>query len=194
NYVSPHRFTMRLTYSADWFRGNTTRFHLRGYAHEGQAGSYVMGSGDLEGDQRFGRHLLYVPTGTNDPNVVIGDSFDYAAFEAWRQREGVGTGFVKRNDFNADWSYRLDLRIDQEIPIYNDIKGLLYFKIYNLTNLLNSDWGKQYQAQFFSQQVVSSSLDDQGRYVFERFSDRDVNDLNEQRSLWEMRIGFSVRF
>ena len=194
NYVSPHRFTMRLTYSADWFGDNTTRFHLRGYAHEGQAGSYVMGSGDLEGDQRFGRHLLYVPSGPTDPNVVIADSFDYAAFEAWRQREGVGTGFVARNDFNADWSYRLDLRIDQEIPIYNDIKGLLYFKIYNLTNLLNSDWGKQYQAQFFSQQVVSSSLDDQGRYVFERFSDRDVNDLNEQRSLWEMRVGFSVRF
>ena len=135
-----------------------------------------------------------MPTGPNDPNVVITDGFDYAAFEAWRGREGVGTGLQARNDFHADWSYRLDLRLDQEVPIYNDVKGRLYFKIYNLTNLLNSDWGQQNRAQFYSQQVVSSSLDDQGRYVFERFSDRSVNDVSETASLWEMRIGFSVRF
>jgi hypothetical protein len=194
NYVVPHRLTMRLNYRTKLWGDNMTRVSLRGYASEGRPGSYVMGSDDQEGDQRFGRHLLYVPTGPNDPNVVITDGFDYAAFEAWREREGVGTGLQARNDFHADWSYRLDLRLDQEVPIYNDVKGRLYFKIYNLTNLLNSDWGQQNRAQFYSQQVVRSSLDDQGRYVFERFSDRSVNDVSETASLWEMRIGFSVRF
>ena len=194
NYVVPHRLTMRMNYQTKLWGDNMTRVSLRGYASEGRPGSYVMGSDDQEGDQRFGRHLLYVPTGPSDPNVVIGEGFDYAAFEAWRQREGVGTGLQARNDFHADWSYRLDLRLDQEVPLYNDLKGRLYFKIYNLTNLLNSDWGQQNRAQFYSQQVVQSSIDDQGRYVFERFSDRSVNDVSETASLWEMRIGFSVRF
>jgi hypothetical protein len=196
NYVVPHRFTMRLNYQTKLWGDNMTRISLRGYASEGQPGSYVMGSEGLQGDGEAddGRHLLYVPTGTTDPNVVIQDSFDYAAFDAWRQREGVGAGLTKRNDFNADWSYRLDLRLDQEVPLYNDVKGRLYFKIYNLTNLLNSDWGEQNRAQFSPQQVVNSSIDEQGRYVFEEFNDRDVNQVNGAASLWEMRIGFSVRF
>ena len=194
NYVVPHRFTAKIGYRTELFGDNETRISLRAYAQEGQPQSYVMGSQDLEGDGFFGRHLLYVPTGADDPNVVIADTFDYAAFEAWRQGEGLGTGLQQRNDQHADWSYRLDLRIDQEIPLYDDIKGLFYVKIFNLTNLLNSDWGKDNRAQFFSVQVVDSSVDEQGRYVFEEFTERDINDLNEVGSLWEARMGFSVRF
>ncbi|MFT7288829.1 MAG: hypothetical protein ACI87W_002952 [Halieaceae bacterium] len=37
-------------------------------------------------------------------------------------------------------------------------------------------------------------VDDQGRYVFEGFNDRDINDVQEQRSLWEVRLGFSIQF
>jgi hypothetical protein len=194
NYVVPHRFTMRLRYSANFFGDNETRISLYSFAQEGQGGSYVMGSGDLEGDGFNGRHLLYVPTGADDPNVVIADSFDYAAFEKWRQREDLGTGFVDRNETNAKWTFRSDLRIDQDVNLFGNTKGVVYAKIYNVANLLNSDWGKINDAQFFSQQVVSSSLDDQGRYVFERFTSRDINDLQEERSLWEIRLGLSVRF
>jgi hypothetical protein len=194
NYVVPHRFTFRLRYSNNFFGDNETRISLYSFAQEGQAGSYVMGSGDLEGDGFFGRHLLYVPKGEGDPNVVIGPNFDYAAFEKWRKGQDLGTGFVDRNETNADWTYRMDLRVDQEVNLFGNTKGVLYAKIYNFTNFLNSDWGKIHDAQFFSQQVVDSSIDDQGRYVFERFSKRDVNDLQEERSLWEIRLGLSVKF
>ncbi|MEL7046667.1 MAG: hypothetical protein AAGL66_16885, partial [Pseudomonadota bacterium] len=61
-------------------------------------------------------------------------------------------------------------------------------------NMLNDDWGVQTRAQFFSQEVVDMTLDDQGRYVFERFTARDINDVREERSLWEVRAGFSIRF
>jgi len=194
NYVIPHRFTFRLNYRQKFFGDNETRFSLYSFWQEGQPQSYVMGSQDLEGDGFFGRHLLYVPTGPDDPAVVFADSFDYDAFDAWRRREGLSTGFTKRNEEFADWSYRLDLRLDQEFPIYNDIKGVGYIKVYNFLNMLNDDWGVQTQAQFFSQQVVDSSIDDQGRYVFESFTDRNINDVQEERSLWELRVGLSVRF
>jgi hypothetical protein len=194
NYVVPHRFTFRLRYSNNFFGDNETRISLYSFAQEGQAGSYVMGSVDQEGDGFFGRHLLYVPKGEGDPNVVIGPNFDYAAFEKWRKGQDLGTGFVDRNGTNADWTYRMDLRVDQEVNLFGDTKGVVYAKIYNFTNFLNSDWGKIHDAQFFSQQVVTSTIDDQGRYVFERFSARDVNDLQEERSLWEIRLGLSVKF
>ena len=68
-------------------------------------------------------------------------------------------------------------------------------KIYNFTNLLNSDWGKQYDAPFSSLDVVGTSVDPvTGQYVFESFDQRDINDLQENRSLWELRFGVELNF
>lgn len=89
----------------------------------------------------------------------------------------------------------MDLRVDQELPTFiGDIKGKVFLKIYNLTNLLNDDWGQANDAEFFSVQVVESSLDAQGRYVFEEFNDGSINDLNENQSLWEARLGIEFTF
>lgn len=194
NYVVPHRFTFRLGYDANWLGEYETRFTVYGSLAEGQPQSYVMSSQDLEGNGRYGRHLLYVPTGKDDPNVVFADTFDYDAFEAWRKNEGLGTGYSKRNETFADWSYRLDLRIDQEFPVWRDIKGLAYLKVYNLPNLLNSDWGVQTDAKFYSVQVVDATLNDEGQYVFEKFTRQDVNNVLPERSLWEIRAGIQIQF
>ena len=152
-----------------------------------------MSSADLEGDGFYGRHLLYVP-GANDPNVVAGPDFDLAAFSAFVEREGYGAGFVDRNANHADWSSRLDLRIDQQLPLLFGARARGWIKIYNLLNMIDDDLGLQYDGQFFSQQVVTSSLNDRGQYVFERFRDRNVTDLLEQRSLWELRVGIQFEF
>ena len=195
NYVVPHRFTFKLSYARDFFGDLTSRFTLYGYGYEGQAQSYVMGSQDLEGDGFYGRHLLYVPTGLTDSNVVFAEGFNADEFFSFVQSEGLGTGYVSRNGTNADWSYRLDFRFDQELPTFSeDVYGKVFVKIFNLTNLLNKDWGNANDARFFSVQVLDSSVDDQGRYVFEEFSNRTVNDLYEQRSLWEARIGLEISF
>ncbi len=71
NYVVPNRITAVVDYERAFFGDNITRFTLFGFANEGQPQSYVMNGGDLEGDGFFGRHLLYVPTGPSDPNVVF---------------------------------------------------------------------------------------------------------------------------
>jgi len=60
--------------------------------------------------------------------------------------------------------------------------------------MLNSDWGVQTAPQFFSVQAVDSTIDEQGRYVFENFSGGDINDVQEERSLWEVRAGFRITF
>ncbi|MFT4721211.1 MAG: hypothetical protein ACI9SB_002388 [Candidatus Azotimanducaceae bacterium] len=195
NYFVPHRFTMRAVYGADLISDLRTSVALYGQASEGQPQSYVMGSQDLEGNGRFGRHLLYVPTGPADANVVFEDGFDQAAFAEFVNREGLGSGFVGRNAQHAKWSYRLDLRVDQELPTFIEgTKGRVFFKMYNLTNFLNDDWGQANDAQFFSVQMVNSSVNAQGQYVFERFNNRSIEDIIETRSLWEARVGVQFNF
>jgi len=197
NYFVPHRFTMRAVYTNEFVEGLQTRVSVFGYASEGQAQSYVMGSGDLEGNGRFGRHLLYVPTGPTDPNVIFTMSAqDQTDFFDFVSREGLSSGLQNRNEDHAKWSYRLDFRIDQELPTFIDgTHGRLFFKMYNLTNFLNDDWGQANDAQFFSVQVIDSSVDPvTGQYVFEGFNDGSINDLITNQSYWEARVGIEFEF
>ena len=194
NYVVPHRFTFRALYSANWFGEYETRIALNGFAQEGQPQSYVMDTNDLEGN-RSRRHLLYVPTGSNDPNVVFDPGFDQAAFFNFVAREGLAPGFVGRNAKHARWTTRWDLRIDQELPTFTDrVTARGFVKIYNLGNFINKDWGKVYDAQFFAVDVVDVDVNAQGQYVYTDFTDRPLTDLIEQRSLWEVRAGLEIRF
>ena len=195
NYEVPHRFTFRASYGHEFFANLTTRITAMAYLKEGQPQSYVMGSRDQEGDGFFGRHLLYIPTGANDPNVVYGDNFPINEFLAFADREGLGPGFTKRNGQHAKWSERVDIRIEQELPTwFAGTRAKIFFKMYNFTNFIDNDWGKVYDAQFFSVQVVDSRLNDAGQYVFNGFSDRSITDLLENRSLWQARIGIEFNF
>ncbi len=194
NYVVPHRFTMRLDYSKVFFGDSETRITLFGYFNEGQPQSYAMSGGDLEGDGYYGRHLLYVPTGPDDPNVVFDGGFDQAAFFAWVAAEGLAPGFQERNAQHADWSTRFDVRIRQDIPLPADLRGSLYFKVYNFGNLLNDDWGKITDSVFYTPQVVYASVDDDGRFEFESFRERSMERTIVNRSLWEARVGIDIKF
>jgi hypothetical protein len=195
NYVAPQRFTLRLDFARAFFGDNETRFTLFGYLHEGQPQSYAMNGGDLEGDGFFGRHLLYVPDGPSDPNVVFAwDDEDNDAFFAWVNANGLSPGFTKRNQFNTGWSTRFDMRISQDIPLPGDLRGRAYFKVYNLGNLLNDDWGKIVDAQFFTPEIVDASVNSSGQFVFEGFDDNPLERTYINRSLWEARFGIDIRF
>ncbi|MFN3163794.1 MAG: carboxypeptidase regulatory-like domain-containing protein [Pseudohongiellaceae bacterium] len=195
-YVTPHRFTARVSYGRDFIPGHETRFTAYMFRQQGQPQSHVMSSADLEGDGFFGRHQLYVPT-LNDPNVVIGPNFDVDAWARFVENQGYtefAGGFVPRNENFADWSTRLDFRIDQELPLFFGTRARAYLKVYNMLNMLNDSWGVQNNNQFFAQVAVDSSLDDQGRYVFEQFNNRSLTDLQENSSLYEIRMGLQFEF
>lgn len=194
NYVVPHRFTLRARYAHAFFGDYETRFTLSGSAAEGQPQSFVMFSDALEGDGFFGRHLLYVPTGADDPNVVFAPGFDQEQFFSFVKAYGMAPGFQARNDIHARWTTRFDLRVDQELPLFGDFRGRLYMMIYNLGNMLNDDWGNVWDAQFFSQEVVRGDVNSEGQFVFERFRWRDIDYLRQQRSLWEVRVGLEINF
>ncbi|MDH3351221.1 MAG: carboxypeptidase regulatory-like domain-containing protein [Gammaproteobacteria bacterium] len=196
NYNVKSRVTVRASFARDFWGDNATRFTLMGYYQTGQPSTYTMFSEDsLQVGESF-RHLLYVPDGPSDPNVIFDDEFDQTAFFDWVSERGLKGGkFVRRNSETSKVNSRVDLRIDQEIPLFmDDLKARAFLKIYNFTNMLNDEWGRQYDAEFFSQDVVDVSLDDSGAYIFEEFNRKGVTDLQEFPSLWEMRLGLEVNF
>ena len=195
NYVVPHRFSVRASLGRDFFEGYETRFTVFAYHQEGQPQSFAMGGGDLEGDGFFGRHLLYVPTGPTDPNVVFAAGFPVGEFFDWVGRQGLAPGFAPRNGNHAAWSTRLDFGVHQDFPVgFKNVSGRFFAKMYNLLNFLDDGSGKVYDAVFFTPQVVDSDVNAAGQYVFNDFTERDITDLLENRSLWQARWGVEIRF
>ncbi|WP_444893811.1 carboxypeptidase regulatory-like domain-containing protein [Microbulbifer sp. TRSA001] len=195
NYVVPHRFTLKLDYTQEFFSGYETRFTLFGSANEGIPYSYTFGD-QIFGDAGWGRGLLYVPSGADDANVVFADDFDTEAFFAWVDSEDLDSGTKERNSLNSDWWTKFDLRIDQQLPGWRaEDRVNAYFVIENLGNLLNDEWGVMYEGGFPRyQSAVTASIDNQGRYVFEEFLDPAGQTRVTDASLWSARMGIRYEF
>lgn len=199
DYEVPHRFTMRVSYAMELVDGFRTRFNLFGQSSQGRPYSYTFSRSDrMFGDSNWNgsRQLLYIPT-ADDANVVYGADFDKAAFDAFVSNEGLTRGEIqKRNDHYADWWTTFDLKITQEIPGFmEDHKGSAYLTVKNLGNLLNDEWGVQRQGSFVGHRMLEASINDQGQYVFERFyADNAAQTVEDDPSLWEIRIGVNYKF
>ena len=129
--------------------------------------------------------------------MIYDPAFPVVEFLDWAQRRGLKGGqFVSRNSVSTKASFRADLRIDQEIPLgLPELKARAFMKIYNFTNLLNDDWGWQYDSEFFSRAVVDlSGLGPNGEYVYESFSPRSADFRRSFASIWEIRFGIDIRF
>ena len=202
DYEIPHRFTMTLGYSHEFVDGFATRFNLFGEAYKGLPYSYVFNNsdntfGDTNNYGSGSRQLLYVPL-ENDPNVVydmsaaeINEFNDFIASEGLERGEIAG-----RNSQNADWFVKFNFKLTQELPGFMEgHKGEAFFVIDNLTNMLNDDWGVLKKGPFVGASMISTSLDDQGRYVYSGFNGNNANtSVQTGASVWEMRVGVRYTF
>ena len=200
DYEIPHRFTMTLGYSHEFVDGFATRFNLYGEAYKGLPYSYTFdGSDDAWGDANWNgdRQLLYVPL-ENDPNVVYDMSADEInAFNDFIASNGLERGEITgRNAENSDWFVKFNFKVTQELPGFMDgHKGEAFFVIDNLTNLLNDDWGVLKKGPFVGASMISTSIDEQGRYVYSGFNENNANtSVQSDASLWQMRVGVRYTF
>jgi hypothetical protein len=114
----------------------------------------LLGSGGAE--------LLYVPkvdptthlvTATSDPKVVYSSNFNLTAFNSFLKSTGLikyAGGIAPRNAFTSSDVSRFDLEVTQEIPAFfpTHAKGVLYFDLFNIGNLLDKNWGVIKQTGF----------------------------------------------
>lgn len=194
-FNTPNRFTFRVGYENNFFGDLMTRVSVYGEYKNGQGTSLTMSNAGLEDNDFGSRQLLYVPNAGDDAAVVYADGFDRQGFDELIANRSLARGqFVSRNAENARSSARVDLRLDQELPSFAGVKPKLFLKVNNILNLLNSDWGAQFDAPFVSEQVVESSVNDAGQFVFENFRGATTTDTIDSFSVWQARVGIEFKF
>ena len=207
DYAVGNRFNFSIGYTAEFFDGYATRFNLFATANEGKPFSYVYSNNDAFGwDAGDARQLIYIPE-LNDANVVFVDQVNdegkviqsaevaEAEFNRWVDDHGFERGeILERNSQTADWWFKADLRISQELPgFYEGHSANAFFIIENVTNLINDQWGVFRQGTFGGDEVLAADINDAGQYEYSAFS-RPEQSVSRAPSLWEIRVGVNYRF
>ncbi len=211
NYMIPNRITMNASYEHEWFQDFTSRITLYGEQFQSRPYSYTFisgGSVDTWGDNNEGLHLLYVPTGPTDPNVVycvtaatspqcagVTTPFSQQAFFDWVDGVGLARGAqTGRNEFDGGWNNKFDLKVEQEFPTGFG-KGTAFLVVENIGNLLNDDWGVIYESPFPQRVgVVEVDRDAQNRFVFRRLATPNIDDPVDSISFWTVKVGATWGF
>ena len=225
DFLVEHRFNGTIDWQKNLFADNLTRVSMFWEFRSGKPFSYTMretrDTTVWGGDGTFARRdsqLLYVPT-LGDPNVIFASVSDnpgatvndpaveaqFNAFIAAAGLEGYRGQIVPRNHAETDWRSRINLRIQQEIglfdlPAFGESKVLLYLDIENLGNLLNDDWGRVEQVFFpFNFTAVDEvSINDNGQYVYSSFDDFEdgINPESVFRteSVYKIQLGVTLKF
>ena len=216
NYEVPHRFTVQAGLRKAFFDDYLTKVNLFGTISQSRPYSFTfVDGGDVFGDTLDDRHLIYVPTGADDPNVIFADGFDTAGFFSVLNQLGLDDfsgEIAPRNAFQSDWFSQWDLRIEQEIPSF--IKGhraAAFVVIDNIGNLINDEWGVINQAGFPGRvQLISINEDEDcaqcatgsnrgpnGEYIYTGFNDVTPETIQSpitDVSVWEIRFGIRYEF
>lgn len=216
NYQTEHLAKVRFNWSKEIVNGYQTKVSIFATRRSGQPYSYTFNENNAcvldVGGGRCAResrnddagHLLYVPTGVNDPLFAAssfgGDAAAQQEFFNYINSSELGQyagGIAPRNGDNSRWSTIIDLRIQQELPAINeDHKFLLFFDIENFGNLLNSDWGRVERTRYeYERAVVSASIVD-GQYEY--FSLRNPDSIKNlevlSQSVWQIQFGLKYEF
>ena len=144
------------------------------------------------------RHLLYIPTGPTDPNVIFDPGFDTAAFFDFvrdNDLEQYAGGAVPRNSQDGDWWTKFDLRIEQELPGFMEgHRSSAFMVIENLGNLINDEWGILREASFPQSQGVVDVDRVGSQYVLQDLCSPALTSRVTDPSHLEFRGGLRYKF
>ena len=199
NYEFSDRIILRLNYRKEFFSDLMTRVTLFGASNSGRPFSVTFDDclfcfGDLISD----RHLLYIPSGPSDPNVVFDPGFDQTAFFDYINASGLaafGGGIAPRNFDKSDWWTKFDVKITQELPGFApEHRFSAFIYIENFGNLLSDDWGVLNEASFPRYQGIVNADVSGAVYTFNEFFTPSPQGRAADASLWELRFGVNYSF
>lgn len=169
-----NRILARLSYRKEFFGNLATTVQAIYSGEDGRTFSWIIGgfTNDLTGEPSGSAPLAYIPDSASE--LLWDDPADAAAFDAFvdsneylSSRRGQ---YTERNAERAPMEHIVDLRLAQEV--FADVGGRrntveLTLDIFNLTNLLNDDWGRRYNVGFNTLSLMR----------FEGFRDAEAGDL-----------------
>jgi outer membrane receptor protein involved in Fe transport len=161
NYWLNHRITSALSYGISYAKHFRTSVSLFYNGNSGSPFTYLV-NGDLNNDGRFSNDLLYIPRNSSEIRfidrlnaagtaIVSTAAEQAAAFDAFINQDSYLSKrrgqYTERNGRSTPWEHVIDARIAQDFYVMVGGKRhalQLTFDIFNLTNLLNDKWGRQY--------------------------------------------------
>lgn len=220
-------FKYNLSYDHAFFGDYRTIVSLFGETRAGRPYSFTMLDNTTSRQDVFGTplggsaaptHLLYVPTGVNDPKVQYGDAATAAGLDALIGRTELSKyrgQIAPKNIARSRAFTRIDLHLEQELPTFvGSSRVSVFADVNNLPNLINKDWGGLRQLGFPSAaavvnvqcvtaagavvptgtQVGSAANPANGcaKYQYSGYRDPNDSSLSVTQSLYAIRLG--VRF
>ncbi|MBL8642385.1 MAG: TonB-dependent receptor [Rhodospirillaceae bacterium] len=201
NYELKHNFVIATEWSKAFWGDYETSISFFGQARTGRPYSYTFaGNSAPLGDPRQGsrqRQLFYVPRDANDVNLAGG--LTWAQLDAYIIENGLDKyrgQIAPRNAFRSPPVATLDMRISQEIPgLFEDSKGVFTMDIRNLTNMINSSWGRDIQIGFpFVVPVVEATSVAGGKYTYSGPLRTKNRTLTARTSVWQIQFGARYEF
>jgi len=204
--ANEHNIVLRATFKHYFFAEHATSVGLFFQRRSGRPFSYTYEDDTVEG--LFGDSddeesvLIYVPTGPGDPLVDFSQlsQQEQDALFAFLQSSGLSRfagGIAPKNGFNSPWSNDLDIRIQQDVPLWRDHSLQIFLDIENVLNLFSESGNVSRFADTGDIEegvrVLQLNRSNTDQYEIESFfnegTDRDVDD-----SVYRIQLGLRFNF
>ena len=211
-WANEHNIVLRAKFKHYFFDDHATSVGLFFQRRSGRPFSYTYEDDTVE--EYFGDSddeesiLIYVPTGPSDPLMDFSgiSPEDVDALFAFLDESGLSAyagGIAPKNGFNSPWSTDLDIRIQQDLPVWKDHSLQVFLDIENALNLFSdSNNVKRYADTGDIQEGVRVfevserdpvALANTSQYVLNRVyfegTNRDVDD-----SVYRIQLGIRYKF
>ncbi|MEO6150982.1 MAG: TonB-dependent receptor [Mucilaginibacter sp.] len=182
--------------------------------YSGQPFTYLI-NGNANADNSFnnGNDLFYVPRNAGEikllPIAASGSSPAITPEQQWTALDAFIKGdpylskrrgkYTERNGASAPFQHQFDLRITQEFgAMFGATKNRLQltFDIFNVGNLLNKEWGRQYSVtnQAYSIVSLTNAALPTGGYTFKAPSTGKAYATSPFGSAWSGQLGIRYLF
>ncbi|UOQ76151.1 TonB-dependent receptor [Hymenobacter sp. 5516J-16] len=180
NFLQQHRVVASASYRREYLNHLGTTISLFYEAAPAGRFSYVY-SGDMNGDGQNANDLMYIPRNQSEINLrpITTNGVTYSAAQQWADLDAYISQdkylsknrgqYAERNGASRPWQNRLDVRLLQDIftNIGQNRNALqISIDIFNVGNLINSDWGT-FQTANRVNPLTWAGYNAQGQPVFE---------------------------
>ena len=150
NFDLRHRIIATINAGLNW---NQHNFSTIAFFYNGQSGSpYSLIYTGAPFNNKSNAPVPYIPTTEADAHLV--DKGTYSAHQQWLDLDKFISGdeylkdrrgkYAERNGLRTPWNHSIDMKITHEYKFNAKHSITVSLDIFNIANLINSDWGKIY--------------------------------------------------
>jgi len=182
-----HRVTTFLSYRKEYFNHAATQISIFYNGSSGDRFSYVYNdNGDMNGEGENSGNLIYIPASQSDIVFADGETADaqWTALNDYIEADSYLSAnrgqYAERNAARTPFQNIIDMKIAQDFFVKaggTRHKLQLTLDVFNLGNMLNSDWGRRWYVSNDAFRLIN----------FEGFADDGTTptfEYNEPRNTW----------